>query len=573
MSDLRYQVDLLTAKNQKLEKYLEMDKHIIDSTGSTFLYVDLDTNTVEAAGSVSAFFDFSINDPNELYKLSDAFFDDDAEKLRRLLYIENEKKETESLNFRLKDEVTWVNVTCKVEYDSFYAPKSKVISFTNVTKNKIQNDELTFLAYYDYLTNLYNRNYFISKLKEFVEKAKEANTIVSVLLLDIDDFHKLSDSKGIVLGDEIIQNLGLFIRSLTDSNVIAARFDSDIFGIAIFDPCGHRSVDTIYRSIKEYLSTPIKLTDMTEVSVSVSVGVSEFPESADDPLALIKNAEVVMLKAKDEGKNTIKFFDSSILNKFLKDVEIETKLKEAVVSKSFFLNFQPQFYADTKKLRGVEALVRLRDKEGALISPAVFIPLSEKNGTIIPISDFVLDEAVKTYSEWRKRFDYDFILSVNISSVQFYRADFVPKIISAIEKYGMDPHRLEIELTESILIEDIKLVKAKIEELRDYGVRVSLDDFGTGYSSLSYLRGLPIDVLKIDKSFVDNIPNESSSRIIAEAIMVMSKKLGYETIAEGVESKEQLDYLKEIGSDSIQGFYLSKPVSKEEIDELLLRMI
>ncbi len=573
MNDLRYQVDLLTAKNQKLEKNLEMDKHIIDSTGSAFLYVDLDANTVEAAGSIGAFFDFSIDDPNELYKLTDAFFDEDAEELRRLLYIENEKKETESLDLRLKDEVTWVNVTCNVEYDSFGAAKSKVISFANVTKNKIQKDELTFFAYYDYLTNLFNRNYFISKLKEFVEKAKESNTIVSVLLLDIDDFHKLSDSKGIVLGDEIIQNLGLFIRSLTDSNVIAARFDSDIFGIAIFDPCGQRSVDAIYRSIKEYLSTPIKLTDMTEVSVSVSVGVSEFPESADDYLTLIKNAEVVMLKAKDEGKNTIKFFDSSILSKFLKDVEIETKLKEAVASKSIFLNYQPQFFADTKKLRGVEALVRMRDRDGALISPAVFIPLSEKNGTIIPISDFVLDEAVKTYSEWRKRFDYDFILSVNISSVQFYRADFVPKIISAIEKYGIDPHRLEIEITESILIEDIRLVKAKIEELRDYGVRVSLDDFGTGYSSLSYLRGLPIDVLKIDKSFIDNIPNESSSRIIAEAIMVMSKKLGYETIAEGVESKEQLDYLKEIGSDSIQGFYLSKPVSKKEIDELLLRMI
>ena len=573
MNDLRYQVDLLTAKNQKLEKILEMVKHIIDSTGSAYLYVDLDANTVETAGSMGAFFDFSVDDPNELYKLTDAFFDEDAEDLRRLLYIENEKKETESLALRLKDEVTWVNVTCNVEYDSFGIAKSKVISFANVTKNKIQNDELTFFAYYDYLTNLYNRNFFISKLKEFVEKAKESKTIVSVLLLDIDDFHKLSDSKGIVLGDEIIQNLGFFIRSLTDSNVIAARFDSDIFGIAIFDPCGNRSVDAIYRSIKEYLSTPIKLTDMTEVSVSVSVGVSEFPECADDYLSLIKNAEVVMLKAKDEGKNTIKFFDSSILSKFLKDVEIETKLKEAVASKSIFLNYQPQFFADTKKLRGVEALVRMRDRDGALISPAVFIPLSEKNGTIIPISDFVLDEAVKTYSEWRKRFDYDFILSVNISSVQFYRADFVPKIISAIEKYGIDPHKLEIEITESILIEDIRLVKAKIEELRDYGVRVSLDDFGTGYSSLSYLRGLPIDVLKIDKSFIDNIPNESSSRIIAEAIMKMSKKLGYETIAEGVESKEQLDYLKEIGSDSIQGFYLSKPVSKKEIDELLLRMI
>lgn len=574
MDDLRYQVDLLTATNQKLKENERMYRLICDTSHRAFLYVDYTKNTVVKIGRWDAFDGFpEINEANDLLRILDAFCEDDQGELRRLLFIEKEGKTQQNLDLKLKDDRTWVNIEISVNFDETGLIHDKIFAFSDVTKQKLHQDELSYMAYYDHLTGLYNRNYFITKLKDFVEKASSENAVVSVLLIDIDDFHKISDSRGILTGDEIIQNLGFFIHDLCETNVIASRFDSDIFAMAIYDPCGHRSVDTIYRSVKEFLVNPIRLTDMTEVSISVSVGVAEYPESSDNPLQLINCAEIVMLKAKDAGKDNIKFFDTAILNNFLRDVDIENKLKEAVHGEHFYLNYQPQYYADSKKLRGVEALIRWRDKDGALISPAVFIPLSEKNGTIIPIGDFVLDTSIRTYMEWKKRFNFDMSLSINISSVQYNRTDFVPKVIAAINKYGMSPTDLELEVTESVLIDDFSLVISKMEELRDYGIKVSLDDFGTGFSSLSYLKGLPISTLKIDKSFIENITTDESSRVITETIISMSKKLGFETVAEGVETKEQLDYLNKVSCDLIQGFYLGKPLSVEEMEELLLRLI
>lgn len=573
MEDLRYQVDLLTAINQKYTASERMYKLICDTSHRAFLYINYSNNTVTTLGRWDTFFDFSINEATELIRILDAFAEKDQGELRRLLFIEKEGKKEQSLDVMLKDEHTWIRVSVSVYFDSSNVYSEKIIAFSDITKDKNHQEELSYMAYYDFLTGLYNRNYFITKLKEFVEQAERDNVVVSVLLMDIDDFHKISDSRGIVTGDEIIQNLGLFIHDLTEPNVIASRFDSDIFCIAIYDPCGHRSVDTIYRSVKEFLSHPIKLTDMTDVSVSVSVGVSEYPEASDNALSLINCAEIVMLKAKDEGKDNIKFFDSGILTDFLRDVDIENKLKEAVFSSNFYMNYQPQYYSNSKRLRGVEALIRWKDKDGTLISPSVFIPLAEKNGTIIPIGDYVMDECIKTFMEWQKKFSYRMILSINISSIQYGRPDFVPKIISTVNKYGMDPSDLELEITESVLINDFKLVISKMHELRDFGIKVSLDDFGTGFSSLSYLRGLPINTLKIDKSFVDNIISDDASRIITESIISMAKKLGYETVAEGVETKEQLEYLSSVSCDLIQGFYMGKPLSKQEMEEILLRII
>lgn len=573
MDDLRYQVDLLTALNQKLNSDERMFKLILDTSHRAFLYINYVTNTVTTIGRWDSFFDFNISEATELSRVIDSFKEEDQGELRRLLFIEKEGKKEQKLDLMLKDEHTWTSVSVSVQFDDEGNLTDKVIAFGDITKEKTHQEELTYMAYYDFLTGLYNRNYFITKLKEYVEHAQRDNAVVSVMLFDIDDFHKISDSRGIVTGDEIIQNLGIFIHELTEPNIIASRFDSDIFCIAIYDPCGHRSVDTVYRSVKEFLSHPIKLTDMTDVSVSVSVGVAEFPEASENALSLINCAEIVMLKAKDEGKDNIKFFDSGILNNFLRDVDIENKLKEAVFSSHFFMNYQPQFFTNSRKLRGVEALIRWKDKDGVMISPSVFIPLAEKNGTIIPIGDFVLDECIRTFVEWEKKFGYDMILSINISSIQYSRNDFVPKVISTVSKYGMNPEKLELEITESVLINDFKLVTSKMHELRDFGIRVSLDDFGTGFSSLSYLRGLPINTLKIDKSFIDNVTIDDSARIITEAIVSMAKKLGYETVAEGVESKEQLDYLSLISCDLIQGYLLGKPVSKEEIEELLLRII
>lgn len=573
MDDLRYQVDLLNALNQKLKVNERMYKLICDTSHRAFLYVNYNIGFVEMVGRWDTFFDFSISDSSEVLRLAEVFSEEFQPEVRRLLFIEKEGKTVQKLEAKLKESEIWLSIEVAVTLDDNGTVSDKIIAFEDITKSKARQDELTFMAYYDCLTNLYNRNYFISKLKEFVEKAERENAVVSVLLIDVDDFHKVSDGRGILTGDEILQNIGLFLHDLCEPNVIGSHFNSDIFCLAIYDPCGHRSVETVYRSIKDYLSNPIKLTDMTDVSVSVSVGVAEYPESATNALSLINCAEIVMLKAKSAGKDNIKFFDSAILNAFLKEVSIDTKLKEAVRNYDFFLNYQPQFYTDGLNLRGVEALIRWRDKDGNLVSPGVFIPIAEKNGTIIPIGDFVLENTIKTFMDWKIKFNYDMYLSVNISSIQYARPDFVPKVISYVNKYGMNPSQLELEITESVLIDDLELVISKMEELRDFGIKVSLDDFGTGFSSLSYLKGLPIDTLKIDKSFIDNVTFDEPSRIITETIISMSKKLGFETVAEGVESKEQLEYLKMVSCDLIQGFYLGKPMDEKGIEEILLRCI
>ncbi|MBO4679723.1 MAG: bifunctional diguanylate cyclase/phosphodiesterase [Lachnospiraceae bacterium] len=574
MDDLRYQVDLLTALNQKLQAEERMYKLFFDTSLRAFLYVNNENGSAQTLGCFNTFFDFSITEAARLTDLEDYFSEESREDLRRLIFVEKEGKHRQALDLKLKDEKTWVCVDVTVFLNDAGEPVEKIFSFTDVTKQKKHQEELSYMAYYDFATGLYNRNYFITRLKDYVDKAQEHNMVVSVMLIDIDDFHHISDSKGLVTGDEVIQNLGLFIHDLTEENVIASRFDSDIFCIGIYDPCGHRSVDTIYRSIKEYLSKPMKLTDMTDESVSVSVGVAEYPESADNALSLINCAEIVMYKAKKHGKDNIKFFDTAILNSFLKEVSIENKLKEAVSGTGFFMNYQPQFYAKNKRLRGVEALLRWKDSDGNLISPSLFIPLAERNKTILSIGDFVLNESIRQFMEWKKKFDLNVILSVNISSIQYHKSDFVPKVMATLNKYGMNPELLELEVTESVLIDDFKSIVDKMLELRDYGVRISLDNFGSGFSSLAFLRGLPINTLKIDKSFIDNILRDDASKIVVESLISMAEKLGFETVAEGVETKEQYDYLTEnTGCNLIQGYYLSKPTDEAGIEELMLRII
>lgn len=574
MDDLRYQVDLLTALNQKLKAEERMYRLFFDTSMRAFLYINYENGTAETLGSFDKFFDFTINEAARLPELEDYFSEDSVENFRRLIFVEKEGKDRQALDLKLKDDKTWVCVDVSVFKNEAGEPVEKIFSFTDVTKQKQHQEELSYMAYYDYATGLYNRNYFITKLKDFVDKAGECNAVVSVMLIDIDDFHHINDSKGLVTGDEVIQNLGLFIHDLTEDNVIASRFDSDIFCIAIFDPCGHRSVDTIYRSIKEYLSKPMKLTDMTDESVTVSVGVAEYPESSDNALTLINCAEIVMYKAKRQGRDSIKFFDTAILNSFLKEVSIENKLKEAVTGSGFFMNYQPQFNAKNKRLRGVEALLRWQDSDGNLIGPAQFIPIAERNGTIFSIGDFVLNESIRQYMEWKKKFDLNVILCINISSVQYGKPDFVPKVMATLNKYGMNPELLELEVTEALLKEDFKQITDKMLELRDYGVRVSLDNFGSGFSSLALLKGLPVNTLKIDKSFIEGMLKDDASKVIVESVIDMAKKLGLLTVAEGVETGEQLDYLTEhTGCDLIQGFYLGKPTDEAGIEELMLRLV
>ena len=572
MEELRYQVDLLSALNQKLTSEEKMLRLICETSSSAFLYVNFEENIVKTLANWDYFFPgVEIKDTKDIAKLYAEVEDKYVLPLRELLFLEKTELQSDSGIIKLKDGKTWVECEVSIIYNEGNFPTDKIVRFKNVSKFQNQNDELTYMAYYDVLTGLYNRNYFVRLLADFVRKAEEKNTIVSVMFVDIDDFRKINDGLGIIVGDEVVQQFGQFLSEFKSDYVVVSHFNADIYCIAIYDPCGNRSVEYIYESIQERISSPFLLSTGQEIGISVSVGVAEYPEAAKSTLELINCAEIVMFRAKGLGKNAIQYFNAPILNDFLQNVSIENKLKEAVFCQNFTLNFQPQYHIEGKKLRGVEALIRWKDSDGKMISPAVFIPIAEKNGTIVPIGCWVIEESIKNYAAWKKKYSVDMILSLNISAIQYKRHEFIDNLMSIIRKYDVNPNDIELEITESVLIDNFIEMTEKLHVLREYGLRISLDDFGTGYSSLSYLKGLPIDTLKIDKSFVDTMLTDKNARIIMDSIVYMVKKLGFETIAEGVETQEQFDYLKSIECDCIQGYLLGKPLPGDELEKLLMK--
>jgi len=569
--DKNYQISLLTAMNSKLVKSEGILKNICDISESAFIYFDYEEKKPYVLGNWSHFFDFEPSRFVSVGQIVDLAEDEFVEGVYHALNLEKYEEEKISYEFKIRDKNLYITCDVNVLYDNANIPVWKIIVFSDITRYKNQNDELTYMAYYDLLTGLYNRNYFVLSLGEAVRKAQQNNTIVSVLFIDVDDFRKINDGMGILEGDEVVQSIGLSFKALMDENVIISHFNSDIFCIAIYDPVGRRSVENIVDRIKQIMNTPIKLLSGKEVTLTVSIGVAEYPESTTNYMELINLAEIVMLKAKNKGKNNIQYYDKPIIDEFIGNIELEKKMQKALKEQNFMMYYQPQYDANSGELRGVEALVRWRGDDGNIISPETFIPIAEKNGSILLLGDWIIEECISDFSRWKQKHKYmdDFLISINVSSLQFKNKNFVKYLISIIKKYGISPTNIELEITESVFIDNMEEIIHKMKLLKDFGIRFSMDDFGTGFSSLSYLRELPIDTLKIDKSFVDDVVTDGSTRTIAESIIDLSKKLGFDTIAEGVEQEVQYSLLKNIGCENIQGFYLGRPMKFEQIDELL----
>lgn len=572
MNELHYQLDLLKAMNQKLSVRERMYRLVCDNTANAFLYYSFDKDEVMTLGKWQEFFDFDVKSGKDLSKLFDAVDDAYIIPLRDALFIEKSSQESAMVECLTKDKKAWFRFLVHIVYDESKRPTDKIVSIDNITRLKSQNEELSYMAYYDGITGLYNRNNFVRLLGEFVRKASDREEVVSVMVIDIDDFKKVSDGLGLVVGDELIQQFGCFLKEFSDENVIVCRLESDVYCIAIYAPSGEHSVEHIQKEIRKRINEPFRLSGGQSLQITVSIGIAEYPEASSSALELINCAEIVMFRCKMMGKNTVQYFDTPILKEFLHNIEIENKLKEAVFHNNFLLHFQPQYYTDSKRLRGMEALIRWRDNEDGMISPATFIPIAEKNGAIIPIGNWVVERSIEQYARWSRQYDIHFIMSINISALQYSKNDFVESIINMIQKYNVNPSDIELEITESILIDDFEEVSDKLKRLREYGIRISLDDFGTGFSSLSYLKKLPINTLKIDKSFIDTVLTDSATKIITESIVNMVNMLGLETIAEGVEDEQQLQYLRRVGCDVIQGYLLGKPQPPEEIEQLLKDM-
>ncbi len=561
--------EALAAENRELRREEKMLRLLCETSNSAFIYYNYQDDRVETIANWEHFFDFQVSHIGELDKLYERVEEQYVLPLKEGLFIEKQNRERQTFEIKLKERALCVEVEVNIVYDEQGRPTDKIIRFKDITRMMAQKDELTYMAYYDILTGLYNRNYFVRLLGEFLRRAETEHCKVAVMFLDIDDFRRVNDGIGIIAGDDLVQLFGQYLTNLMSSNVIISHFSTDIYCIGIYDPCGARSVETIYRVIRERLQQPFKMTDGQEVKMTVSVGVSEYPEAAVGTLELINCAEIVMFKAKSQGKDAIQYFESTILDDFLQTVTIQTKLKEVVFEQNFTMYFQPQCFAEDKKLRGVEALIRWKDEQGDMISPAVFIPIAEKNGAIVPIGNWVVEKSVQIYADWRKKYAYPLILSLNISAVQCKQDCFIDSVLRILERYGVSPQEIELEITETILVEDFEETKKRLSDLRKTGIRISLDDFGTGFSSLSYLKGLPIDTLKIDKSFVDTLLTDMNTQIITESIIYMVKRLGYETIAEGVETEEQFTYLRELSCDIIQGYYTGRPMPADGVEKLL----
>ncbi|NLG05549.1 MAG: GGDEF domain-containing protein, partial [Clostridia bacterium] len=540
MDELKYQIDLLTALNERLTGNERIYQLISDISGNAYVYFDYRTQNIELMGCWEQWmedivmhkydFDLMISYMSDEYK--DTF-------IKTIVDMQKNHIREAGMEFQTADKKFWIECKSLVYYDDDGTPTEKIVCCSDITKRKAQSEELEYLAYYDSLTGLYNRNSFVKKLRDMCERAAVSHSDISLMFVDIDDFKKINDSLGLLFGDELVQDFGMFIKGLQTEDIVAGRFGSDVFCIGIYNSYGSKSADMLYRKICERLRQPFIMSNKAEVIFTVSVGVATYPEAGKTALELIKNAEIVLFRAKENGKNNIQFFEKEILEDFLDSVSFEQRLKTAIDNEDFILYFQPQFYADSGKLRGLEALIRWIDNEGKFVSPMEFIPIAEKNGAIIPIGNWVIKEALRIFSVWKTKYEYPLILSINISALQLKKENFIDQLLHLIHLYEVKPEYIELEITESIFIDDFDEIIDKMKALRHLGLKVSLDDFGTGFSSLSYLRDLPIDTLKIDKSFIDTVINDKTTNIITESVVSMVKKLGLETVAEGVETQEQ----------------------------------
>ena len=574
MTDTKYEIDLLVALNERLTANQRVFDMIARNSGNLYMYIDYRNGSeIKLIGPWDEFTGSKIEKrPFDAAYMQGMIFEDDWIKFRDTFLTMHERKEKRATaEIRTTYKKGWFRCDGTVTYDTEGKPVEKLLTFSDITKLKAQHDELMYLAYYDSLTGLYNRNYFVSQLRNMCEEADKNKTTVELLFLDIDDFKKINDSIGLLLGDELVQAFAARLQDYISDNVMIGRFGSDVFSVAVYDPMGARSATGIYNNVSEDLKKPFMLTNKKELTFTISAGVASYPEGGRTAFELVKNAEIVLFKAKDKGKDTISYFELDMINSFIKSVSTEQRLKEAIENEDFELYFQPQFSIKDNRLRGAEALIRWIDEKGEVaMHPTDFINIAEKSGAIIAIGNWVIKETMRIVSEWSETYEFPFVLSINISALQLEKENFVDTLRHAVNLYGVKPQRIELELTESIFLEDRDKAVRKISMLRKLGFRISLDDFGTGFSSLSYLKDLPIDTLKIDKSFVDTAIKDKATNIITESVVDMVNKLGLETIAEGVEDQNQYEFLKRINCDIVQGYLMGRPMSRADFEKLFI---
>jgi len=440
--------------------------------------------------------------------------------------------------------------------------------FEDVTLQREKDEKLLNLASLDPLTSLPNRTVFNDRLEHAIHQSHRSSTRLAVFFLDIDHFKHINDSLGHKAGDILLCEVAQRLKECVREGDTVARFGGDEFTIILEDVRSAQHVGKVADKILTAISQSYML-ENTEVNVSPSIGISLYPADGRAADLLLKNADAAMYHAKNNGRNNFQFYSSEMNAQAAQRLTMETALRKAVEQSEFYLHFQPQINLETGIISGAEALLRWNSEQWGDVSPAEFVPILEDTGLINEVGCVVLRQAVQAYLSLQDKLEPDFQIAVNLSGRQFQGGQLSAFVRDLLLETGMKAKNLELEITETVLMDDKKLAITTLNELSDLGITLAIDDFGTGYSSLSYLKQFPLNVLKIDRSFVRDVTIDADDAAIVDAILAMSRRLNLKVVAEGVETKEQLDFLQTHGCEKVQGYYFSKPLGFESFRDFV----
>jgi diguanylate cyclase (GGDEF)-like protein/PAS domain S-box-containing protein len=548
-------------ERQRVEDKLRQNAEVFQSTRDGVMITDLDGRIVSVNRAFCAISGYQAEEvlgrnPRLLRsgRQDDAFFAAMWRELR-----EHGHWEGETWNRRKDGEVypLWLGIS--TVRDDHGAPTHYVAVGTDISQLKRSEAELQHLAHHDPLTGLPNRLLAQSRLEHSLQTAQRNRLRLAVLFLDLDGFKHINDSLGHPIGDTLLTEIAGRLRARVREEDTLARLGGDEFLLLMENLASPDDAARVARKLLDTLQSPLAL-DGRELVVTASIGISLFPDDGASWSDLIRNADTAMYQAKAAGRDQFCFYTADMNVRALAQLELEAALRQALAQDRFVLHYQPKLDLASGRTVGFEALLRMRGADGGLMPPDSFIPLAERTGLIVPIGAWVLEAACHEASRWHRAGRPDLTIAVNVSACQFHSSEFAGHVASALASSGLPGSALELELTESVLMDQPERAVARLLALKATGVRLALDDFGTGYSSLGYLLRLPIDALKIDRSFVDGLGRDDHATDIVNSIIGLARRMRLKVIAEGVETEAQVDSLRAYGCDEIQGYWLSRPM-------------
>jgi diguanylate cyclase (GGDEF)-like protein/PAS domain S-box-containing protein len=464
----------------------------------------------------------------------------------------------------------WVSAVYRPYIDDDGEILGVVALIRDITERKAAEQQIEYQAYHDALTGLANRHLFREHLTLALALAQRRSKQVAVLFLDLDHFKVVNDSLGHTVGDGLLQEVARRLKSAVSEGDTVARVGGDEFTIVLQDLSRAQEAASVAGNVLRTIAEPM-IIHGHRLYMTTSIGITVFPEDGDDAETLLKNADTAMYRAKAEGLNTYQMSTPELSRSTHERMTVESGLHSALEAGQFVLLYQPQIDVETMEVVGMEALIRWNHPERGVILPEDFIHIAEERRLILPIGDWVLRQACRDVRRFHDRGMRHFRVAVNLSARQFRDASLASAVESALADAGVSPETLELEITETVAMENVDLTMSTLEHFRRAGVTIAIDDFGTGHSSLSYLKRFPLDALKIDRAFVTDLPDSFEDAAIVSSLIQLANGLGLRIVAEGVETLEQLDFLKDAGCREVQGFYFSYPVEVEQVEELVTR--